>query len=567
MNLLLFNQKTDADDPGLGVAVEWIGAFARRVDRVYVITHEAGRLPAWPNVQILSVGRERGWSRLRRLVTFYRSLLAVLRRDRIDGCFVHMIPIFTVLAAPLLKWKRIPIVQWYAHSGTPLALRLAHRLANYVATASPESFRLSSRKVIVTGHGIDTQRFAPGPAPTPREGGLQVLSVGRITPIKHLETVLAAAAVLSGEGHPFRLLIVGGPRTPADRSYAEEMWNRAQALGLRQVVQFKGTVPPADVPAWYRQADLCVNLSDTDSIDKAVLEAMSCGLPVVTSNVAFRPLLVDIAPELLVPKRDAEAVARAILTVAGWGEGRRQAVAQRLREIVVARHNMERLIAVLLALFARLSSAAAAAAPQRFRRPVRTRLQFLRHHLRGRWVLDIGNIGSAASPHPILQASPTLILVGVDVDAQKAVQFRYRRQVAATALALPFRPEVFDTVYAGEVLEHLWDPASALAEAHRVLKPGGRLILDTPNPYALERMLRWFLGAGEAAGDPDHKFFYSAAALERLLAVSGFVLQEITTDAKIGLGPLRLRAPMPLPLFARLGSHLCLVAIRPDGAE
>lgn len=49
------------------------------------------------------------------------------------------------------------------------------------------------------------------------------------------------------------------------------------------------------------------------------------------------------------------------------------------------------------------------------------------------------------------------------------------------ALDLPFANDVFDVVFCGETIEHLIDPDHLLDEMHRVLKPGGLLILTTPN--------------------------------------------------------------------------------------
>jgi len=55
----------------------------------------------------------------------------------------------------------------------------------------------------------------------------------------------------------------------------------------------------------------------------------------------------------------------------------------------------------------------------------------------------------------------------------------------ATAEKLPFKPHVFDAVFAGEILEHLSNPGEMLDEVKRVLKPDGRLIVTVPNSYHL----------------------------------------------------------------------------------
>ena len=97
MRLLLFNLATDADDPILGFATRWIGALAERVEFIHVITMRVGRLDVPANVRVYSVGKEKGYSEPRRVIEFYRLLFRILREDRIDACFSHMIPIFTVL--------------------------------------------------------------------------------------------------------------------------------------------------------------------------------------------------------------------------------------------------------------------------------------------------------------------------------------------------------------------------------------------------------------------------------------------------------------------------------------
>lgn len=59
------------------------------------------------------------------------------------------------------------------------------------------------------------------------------------------------------------------------------------------------------------------------------------------------------------------------------------------------------------------------------------------------------------------------------------------RLVCAGAEAMPFRDRSFAGVVAGDAIEHVADQSATLAEAHRVLQPGGRLVMATPNRYSL----------------------------------------------------------------------------------
>src|SRR5436305_10776011 len=108
MRLLLFNLATDADDPILGFTTRWVWALAKQAEFIHVITMRAGRFDLPGNVRVYSVGKEKGYSEPRRVVEFYKILTRILREDRVDVCFSHMIPLFTVLAGPILKMNGIP---------------------------------------------------------------------------------------------------------------------------------------------------------------------------------------------------------------------------------------------------------------------------------------------------------------------------------------------------------------------------------------------------------------------------------------------------------------------------
>ena len=109
MRLLIFNLVTDMDDPVLGFTTTWINALAARCEAVDVITMKMGRLAVASNVRVYSVGKERDYSEPRRAVEFYRILFGLLRQHHYDACFAHMMQLFAVMAAPLLKLHRVPI--------------------------------------------------------------------------------------------------------------------------------------------------------------------------------------------------------------------------------------------------------------------------------------------------------------------------------------------------------------------------------------------------------------------------------------------------------------------------
>ena len=82
---------------------------------------------------------------------------------------------------------------------------------------------------------------------------------------------------------------------------------------------------------------------------------------------------------------------------------------------------------------------------------------------------------------------------------------------------LPFADASFDLVWSSEVIEHLADPAASLAELWRVTRPGGELVLTTPNSYmVLFRVLGWFGLTPQRIQRKDHLHFFDLAAIRRL---------------------------------------------------
>ena len=183
MRVLMITQKVDLDDDILGFTHTWVNKLAERVERLYVLALAVGGHSLRDNVKLFSMGKERGNSRPGRLINFNRVVARLVLSRKVDLVFIHMCPRYAILAAPYAKLMRVPMVMWFTHSSVNNELRIAHFLVDKVVTASRESFRLKSDKVVITGHGIETSRFKP--LDVCRKGDTKViLSVGRISPIK-----------------------------------------------------------------------------------------------------------------------------------------------------------------------------------------------------------------------------------------------------------------------------------------------------------------------------------------------------------------------------------------------
>lgn len=319
MNLLLFNLKTDADDDVLGFTTDWINALALHFDRIFVITMYAGRVAVAHNVRVFSVGKEKGYSEPRRFLEFYRILIKLLRTERVDACFAHMMPLFVVMGWCFLRLKNIPIVLWYGHKATPWLLRLAHWLVDRVVTSTPAGFRLKSRKVTVIGQGISENKFGFHPRMV-RNKPFVVISVARLSPIKHIESMILAVGEIVRMHGPgsIRLILLGDAVTNEDLTYKLNLQLLTKEHSLDSYVYFAGAVPHHEVRNWLAQADVSINLAPDGAIDKAVLESLAMGLPVVVQNRSFAELFEKCGvaqKRFITPDLKPDTIARVI---SGW---------------------------------------------------------------------------------------------------------------------------------------------------------------------------------------------------------------------------------------------------------
>jgi len=350
MRVLMIVQCVDENHPALAVVVGWIHALAAQVEHLDVLTLEQGSASLPANVTVHSMGKERGYSRVRELWEFYRVLRQVV--GSVDVIFAHMVPRYTWLAAPYAAIYRKPQMLWFTHRQVSTELWLALACARWVTTAAPDSFPIPSPKVHVMGHGIDTDLFSPG-EPPPDEVPL-VVAVGRITPIKHHDALLEAAGLLRARpGVPrVRFAVAGDVAAPGDRAYRERLLARRDALGLSaDDFALLGPLPPRDLVTLYRRASVVTNLSPVGLFDKAALEAMLTATPVIVSNPAFDPLLGDHRDALRVTAPDdAAGAADRIAGLLAMPAEQRALMGRDLRARAAAEHGLDRLMERLVGL-------------------------------------------------------------------------------------------------------------------------------------------------------------------------------------------------------------------------
>ena len=148
-------------------------------------------------------------------------------------------------------------------------------------------------KVIPAGVNLDTFKPVNQSIARQRVGIHEkqvILYVGRIEPLKGIDVLLEAAALLD-RSDDIRVLIVGG--SPGNDAELGRLKALTTELGIESMVTFTGAIKQNKLPDYYSAADVFVLPSHSESFGLAALEAMACGAPVVVSRVGGLKTFID----------------------------------------------------------------------------------------------------------------------------------------------------------------------------------------------------------------------------------------------------------------------------------
>jgi glycosyltransferase involved in cell wall biosynthesis len=317
--LVFATQSVDPEHPALAATIPKIQALANRVDELVVLAQSGAGDGLPSNVELRTFGAP---SRRGRVWRFERELARALPADAVVA---HMIPAYVLLAAPLVRPRRIPLLLWYTHWKATAKLRAAARLATAIVSVDRRSFPLDSAKVRPIGHGIDVNQFAC--ADRSGRPGLRALVLGRYSPAKGIETILRAVREVDG----VEVEVHGAALSELERRHRRDLERLGVPLG--------DAVPRAQVPDLFARADVLLNNMKAGAPDKVVYEAAAACLPVLASNPVFDELFSGYP--LMFERDSPEGLADRLRWFAALNDGDRAEIGRTLRERVVRHHSVD----------------------------------------------------------------------------------------------------------------------------------------------------------------------------------------------------------------------------------
>jgi len=224
-----------------------------------------------------------------------------------------------LVRAKKLHWRPVlgQLVAWPDH-----ALAASKEIAQVAQGLAP------GQRVEALTNGVETEVFKQvTPSHTPPNGVRYAIVPRRLFPKNGVEFALRALPLVRTKIPNLEFLFVGdGP----ERQRLEQL---ARELGVAESAHFLGSQPHSEMPALLSSAEVAIFPSLMEATSVAALECMSCGLPVVATNVGGLPEIVDDQVGGLVPAKDPGALAHKIAEVLGRSDLANLGVQARARVI------------------------------------------------------------------------------------------------------------------------------------------------------------------------------------------------------------------------------------------
>lgn len=286
-----------------------------------------------------------------------KRLRKLVRQNSIDLVLIN--GLVNPQAAIAAWMEEVPLVWQIIDTRTPMILRkilmpMVNRLADVVmctgmevARAHPGTMELKER-LIPFFSPVDTQEFRPDHQRRKQarvelgvpENGILIGTVGNLNPQKGHEYLVQAGSIILRHIPELYIRILGSTYS-THQGYKADLQENANTLGLTKNNRFRFVDPGSRVAELLPAFDvfLLTSVPRSEGVPTVILEAMACGLPVVTTDVGgVREVVMEGVTGYVVPPLDPEAISKAVLHLLNDAELRR-IMGERAREHAVEKYD------------------------------------------------------------------------------------------------------------------------------------------------------------------------------------------------------------------------------------
>lgn len=297
MKLVMFTSSYDTSLKEEGFIADWVNALSKEIDELVVILlNKPKTTTTIKNIKFYYLHKK---TKLGKILEIWQILNKENRDKKIDGIFSHIFEFLAVISGLWGKINRVKTGYWYA-GGIKLNFlslnTLAFHMNDIVFTCSAlEAKRyvyiskINIKKISVMNHAINIDYFKT----TERKMSDDTCTIGytcRCTRQKNIEALIQAAAMVN-KPLLLKLALSRTQENPDYYNFIQQEMNKAQQTNHQLKIEILTNVNYSNLPEYYHSLDLYVHPSKMKSIDKAGLEAIASGLPVLLSSDGYGEIL------------------------------------------------------------------------------------------------------------------------------------------------------------------------------------------------------------------------------------------------------------------------------------
>lgn len=207
---------------------------------------------------------------------------------------------FELASSNKIKYK-ISRYLWY--SFLRMQRKVAPKISNIITPSQSskkgimDEFNCKGSSITVINNGLDAQEFCPIPNSTRNKNRL-ITTASADVPLKGLDYSLKALKLLKKDNPKMHLVVIGNYKK---NGHTERLIKK---LGIEQDVIFKKNISKDEIKKLYSSSSIAIVSSLYEGFGYPVIEAMSCEVPIIATNVSSIPELVSDFGTLIEPKNE-----------------------------------------------------------------------------------------------------------------------------------------------------------------------------------------------------------------------------------------------------------------------
>ncbi len=204
-------------------------------------------------------------------------------------------------------------------------------------------------KIFTIKNAVDHNNFIPRDEPNSNT----ILYIGRIHPLKNIDEIIHALSLIKKKYTDIKLIIVGSIDS---KLYFEELKSLINYLDCKNNVEFLGPIPHNHIFEIYKKSKIFVLMGENEGIPRSILEAMSCGIPVIAaSNSGIPDVIINRVNGILVENNNPKILSEKISELLSNSDLRNK-IGIEARKTIIEKHNWKDFINNLNQIFTNLNS-------------------------------------------------------------------------------------------------------------------------------------------------------------------------------------------------------------------